>query len=359
MAHAKDAGIPVRLPVRVAFDVSCNPTLRKLFLEQGNFFVEAEPSVAHFVIFGSDEIHFIRNSSLYHAYQSKAFCVTETDIPTFRMRGLYAANSRSFLTRSRTRTINYLVSERDRGNPDIKALVGQQLEKRYLYSFMGASYSWARKRLFKSISSSADTLIESTDTYNHWADESDATERKALQRRRYAQVLASSKFVLCPRGGGLSSYRLFEAMSLGIAPVIIADNWKPVELVDWSFALSIRESQIPRIDQIVRSHEQEWQQRGRAARETYVCFFSRDTIAATLYQQLTDLQSVYNPTKEPLIGIAAEVRTATLAAYWKLYRQIKQIVLMGFYLTGQPFPVKLHQPVAEQVNRARGIRTEG
>jgi hypothetical protein len=347
------------IPAGVAFDESCSPTLRQIFLEQGTFFVEAEPSVAQFVIFGSDEIDFIRDSSFYRTYKTKAFCVTETDTPTFRIPGLYAANNRSSLARSRTRTINYLISERDRGNPEIKALVGRQREKRYLYSFMGGPNSWVRKRLFKALSSSTDTLIESTDSYNHWDDESDASERKAFQMRRYAEVLASSKFVLCPRGCGLSSYRLFETMSLGVAPVLISNNWKPVELVDWSFALIIRENQISLIDQIVRSHEHEWQARGRVARETYVRFFSGDAIAATLYHQLANLQSIYAPSKEPLIGVAAEVRAATRAAYWQLYRYTKQLVLMGFRLTGTTFPVKLYQPVGEPVNRAREISTEG
>lgn len=358
MTYTKDKGAAVSIRAGVAFDVSCGPTLRTLFLERESIFVEAEPHAAQFVIFGSDEIGYLRNNSFYHAYRSKAFCVTESDTPTFRIPGLYAANMKSFLTRSRTRTINYLISESDRGNPEIKALVGQSLEKRFLYSFMGGPNSWARKRLFKAIPSSADTLIESTDSYNHWADECDAAERKVFQRRRYAEVLAASKFVLCPRGCGLSSYRLFETMSLGIAPVIISDKWKPVELVDWSFAIIIRENQIPSIDRIVRSHEHEWRARGCAAREAYVRFFSRDAIAATLYSQLTSLRSVYDPAWEPAICLAAEVRAAARAMYWQLYRQVKQLVLMGFRLTGKPFPVKLYQPMVEQVNRAPGIGTE-
>ena len=43
----------------------------------------------------------------------------------------------------------------------------------------------------------------------------------------YADLMAGSKFILCPRGSGTSSIRLFEAMRAGRVPVIISDNWVP------------------------------------------------------------------------------------------------------------------------------------
>jgi hypothetical protein len=41
---------------------------------------------------------------------------------------------------------------------------------------------------------------------------------KDLPKLRYAELLIASKFVLCPRGNGASSIRLFESMQLGICP---------------------------------------------------------------------------------------------------------------------------------------------
>jgi hypothetical protein len=41
--------------------------------------------------------------------------------------------------------------------------------------------------------------------------------------RAYVKMLLQSKLALAPRGYGGSSFRLFEAMQLGVAPVVIGD----------------------------------------------------------------------------------------------------------------------------------------
>ncbi len=64
----------------------------------------------------------------------------------------------------------------------------------------------------------------------------------------YAEMIGRSKFVICPRGRGASSMRLFEVLQVGRCPVIVSDEWLPPPLVDWA-ACSIRS---PR-DRSVRS----------------------------------------------------------------------------------------------------------
>jgi hypothetical protein len=51
-------------------------------------------------------------------------------------------------------------------------------------------------------------------------------------RFRFEESLVRSKFVLCPRGRGTSSIRMYEAMSAGCVPVIIADDWVPPHGID-------------------------------------------------------------------------------------------------------------------------------
>lgn len=41
---------------------------------------------------------------------------------------------------------------------------------------------------------------------------------------RYLSIASRSKFLLCPRGYGLNSFRLYEAFQLGCVPVIVTDN---------------------------------------------------------------------------------------------------------------------------------------
>ncbi len=331
-------------PLRICFDESCGADLRRIITDDAAHFVTSDAPGADVIIFGTDDVDTIRASRLYRAYRRKSICMTETDTPTFRLRGLYAANARSYLTRHRTRTMSYFISDFSRGNSQVQALVGQQVEKRYLYSFMGGSNSWPRKHIFRALQSSADTVVEATHAYNHWTEKPGQRDKRLLQMRRFAEVMAASKFVLCPRGCGLSSYRLFECMSLGIAPVIISDQWQPVETVDWSFAIFIAERDIPRIDAIIRAHEHEWEARGQAAQATYRKFFARDAIAGTLHAQIVDLQASYSPSREVVMGVASIVRAKLREVYWVGHHWLKQLVLLGYRVTGQPFPFKLYEP---------------
>ncbi len=72
----------------------------------------------------------------------------------------------------------------------------------------------------------------------------------------YRELLSRSVFTLCPRGYGLTSYRLYEAIQMGSIPVYISDDfWLPYcDKLDWSeFALVVPEEDLPRIPQLLRS----------------------------------------------------------------------------------------------------------
>ena len=338
-------------PLRVHLDKSCSAGLSATLSDSGGLFTITEPADADVVIFGSDDFAYVAGNRLFRAYRSKAICVTESDIPTFRLPGLYAANAHSLVTGSRTRTINYFISDRERGNSEVKRLIGADIEKRYLYSFMGGSNSWARKRLFRAVVSLADTLIEPTDSYNHWIDDPANGELRAKQMRRYAQVMAASKFTLCPRGCGLSSYRLFESMSLGVAPVIISDKWRPIEVIDWNFALFIRESQIPQLDQIVRSHESEWKERGQAGQVEFRRALAPDRVAGMLHDGIVEILDGWDPVREAVTLPITQVRAKIRFAYWAVYKQFKYLVLRGFQLTGRNVPIQLNHPIEVQLRR--------
>jgi hypothetical protein len=338
-------------PLSVCFDNSVGGTLRRLFLTNPAFFQECAPAMADVVVFGSDEASVLNESALYSAYKAKSLCITETDTPSFLIPGLYSANEKSYITRSRTATVNYLISERNNGNSEIKKLSGQTLEKRYLYSFMGGANSWPRRWLFRSVRTTADTLIEATDHYDHWTNNANDPDARVAQMRRYAEVMARSKFALCPRGCGISSYRLFEAMSLGVAPVIITDKWQPTQDVDWRFAIFLPERHIGDIDRIVRSHESEWQERGKAALAAYQSAFAGDAVARTIYQQMTQLLLAYSPARERAMRVALQLRMARQQTHYKVYGGLKFLVLRGFYWFGLSFPFKLHEPLEQQVRR--------
>ncbi len=74
--------------------------------------------------------------------------------------------------------------------------------------------------------------------------------------REYGQYVARSKFSLCPRGYGKTSFRLYEAIWLSSIPVYISDEfWIPYkDELDWTqFSVMITEQEIPDLYDILQS----------------------------------------------------------------------------------------------------------
>lgn len=68
----------------------------------------------------------------------------------------------------------------------------------------------------------------------HWG-RYEGTPEGDRRRQIFVDALGRSRLVLAPRGAGQHSYRLFEAMSAGRVPVVLADDYMlPMsEFVDW------------------------------------------------------------------------------------------------------------------------------
>ncbi|HUS96217.1 MAG TPA: exostosin family protein [Hyphomicrobiaceae bacterium] len=92
---------------------------------------------------------------------------------------------------------------------------------------------------------------------------------------RYADILSKSKFVLCPRGLGPSTWRLFETMRIGRVPVIIADEWVEPKGMQWnSFSVRIKEEDIDSIPARLERLEHRAEAMGNAARDAWNKHFS-------------------------------------------------------------------------------------
>lgn len=105
-------------------------------------------------------------------------------------------------------------------------------DRKFLITFQGydTDRSGLRSSLAKNLHNGQDVVIViKNDTLNDKSGEG------------YKDLLLNSKFGLVPRGLGLHSHRLFECLSAGAVPVIIADDLvlPYPELIDWR-AVSIR-----------------------------------------------------------------------------------------------------------------------
>jgi glycosyltransferase involved in cell wall biosynthesis len=118
----------------------------------------------------------------------------------------------------------------------------------------------------------------------------------------YADVLGRSKFVLCPRGRGASSIRLFEALRVGRCPVIVSDEWLPPALVDWtSCSLQVPESSVARLPELLREREGEAEPLGREARAVWERFYSPEMQLATLIRTCLLLEPSATPASRAAI----------------------------------------------------------
>jgi hypothetical protein len=107
-----------------------------------------------------------------------------------------------------------------------------------------------------------ETLVDKEEYFlkpKHWSP-----EIKQDRQNLFIETTSRSKFTLCPRGYGASSFRLYEAMQLGSIPVYIYYN-KPftpfADKINWNdIAVLIDYKDIDNLDNILKSISEEKQE---------------------------------------------------------------------------------------------------
>ena len=101
-------------------------------------------------------------------------------------------------------------------------------EKTLLASFVGSDTHEIRRQMIKELKDKPDIYMAT----KGWEQKIEVD-----QLTDFVESSLRSKFVLCPRGYGATSFRLYEAMQLGSVPVYISDRfWTP-----WTYELSWNE----------------------------------------------------------------------------------------------------------------------
>ncbi len=138
----------------------------------------------------------------------------------------------------------------------------------YLYSFCGSSKTWAGRAEILGLSDPSALLIDSA---------AGPKRSDAEYREQYLDTLARSKFVLCPRGIGPASLRLFEVLKAGRVPVVIADDWAQPPGPAWdTFSICVPESDVAKIPTILREHESRAEEMAARALATFESWFSTE-----------------------------------------------------------------------------------
>jgi hypothetical protein len=115
----------------------------------------------------------------------------------------------------------------------------------------------------------------------------------------YIKLIQDSRFVLCPRGLGTSTIRLFEVMCLGRVPVILADDWVPPQGPTWSdFSIRVAQAKFRQLPEILARYENRHVEMGLCAREAYLRWYAPEMQAHRIIEDCVELSLMRTRSEE-------------------------------------------------------------
>jgi hypothetical protein len=217
----------------------------------------------------------VRVHPLLRRYRKKCFLFHSDDYIIPFLPGVYVNITKRWYSPHRTVTGAYL----QQFNLDFIPFISSLADCDYLFCFVGSTRTHpVRSRLMSLRHPRA--CLEDTSTIV-------PPEQKKLPflmvdyshdaRTHYGDIIARSKFVLCPRGYACSSWRLFETMKAGRVPVIISDQWVPPAGPAWeSFSIRVRQNRVAQIPDLLEQYEPNAATMGHLARKTWEEWFSQE-----------------------------------------------------------------------------------
>jgi hypothetical protein len=234
-----------------------------------------EPSVADIIIlfeeWGTRFWNYsdvLKADPFLSAHWDRIFTINWDDLGRGFLPGCYTsltkANFETQLHRACAYPYNFNVlvaSSPSRENPTTK----------WLFSFRGTDRSHPiRRKLFRHFATdSRAKMVRTAAQFRYYPFYS------AREQQEYVADILLSKFVLCPRGSSPVTHRLFEVMELGRCPVIISDDWVPIQGLPWEqCSVVIKEREISYCADILSQQEPNAEHLGRAAREAWELHFA-------------------------------------------------------------------------------------
>jgi len=157
----------------------------------------------------------------------------------------------------------------------------EKKEKEFLTSFVGSTSHPIRDEMI-------DALKDKDDVYVSQRGWDNTMPVECVED--FINTSLKSKFVLCPRGYGLSSFRLYEAMQLDAVPVYISDHfWTPfTHELNWDdFCVMVKEEEIPNIHSILNSiTDEKYEMMKRKIEEVYENYFTLEGTCNKILQML-------------------------------------------------------------------------
>lgn len=230
----------------------------------------------------------VRRHPYYRTFAEKCYLHSRYDHPIPLLPGIYPSIERRWHNPRWTRSGGYLVAFTN----DFTEYDGGRTERSYLFSFMGAAANHPLREDLLALECD-DAYLFDTSPYWPYGDLT-STEQAALEDQ-YHQVALQSHFVVCPRGRGPSSIRLFETMRMGRVPVILSDEWVPPDGPDWdSFSVRVAEADLATLPERLAARAPDAKHMGRRARRAWDDWFSAESTFHRCAEACLDMQSTRN-----------------------------------------------------------------
>ena len=264
----------------------------------GRYTVTDDPSEADLLIFvesarddGPAGHHFevVRRDPLYRRFRGKSFLYSALDWPVPFVPGVYPSIERGWCWRSRARSGAYFGAQNT--HVERRPFPPGAAPPHFLASFVGCtSRTRVRFRLLE-LADPAIRIVDNTAAFLSALEAGRAGDVDRL-KREFAEISAASRFILCPRGRGVSSIRLFEAMQMGRVPVVLADGWVPPDGPDWdSFLVRVPERDVGRLPELLRRLDASAPVRAAAARREWEAWFAPDVLFHRICESCDDMRS--------------------------------------------------------------------
>ncbi len=267
-----------------------------------------EPALADIILFTQchmlyDDWRFerIRHHRLTREFREKVMVYNEYDQPWCSFPGVYVNMPGSRFVSMHQRPWAYFVPE--------PAAVGERPD--LLFSFVASDTAACRRPLFALRHPAA--VVQEVRGFRFWDASSPDFE---AHRTRFRSTLARSRFVLCPRGNGTSSIRLYEALAVGAVPVIISDDWVPPVGPAWE-RCSIRwpEGDTDGLTQMLEARDDDWPRLSAAARRAHEDYFAPPVYFHHVIERCADLQRSGSPARFPAGGVFGRQLADVAAAH--------------------------------------------
>ena len=163
-----------------------------------------------------------------------------------------------------------------------------------MYSFIGFRSHPVREKIF-SLKPGPDVVIKKREKWHFFLRRFRRriirvrfSPKREEEKREYQDILARSRFSLCPRGTGPSTIRFWESLQAGAIPILLADAMALPNIngINWDDCIvRVPEKDVFSVDSIIRSISPEEE---RQMRENCLRAFTLSCAGKNFVQMIRD-----------------------------------------------------------------------